>query len=247
MIQSLPNKNSWVQEFVTTDRYKKISSAVKKFASENVVVTFDRKTVITLPRDRQFASNILDLQPFYILDFISNNTDKEIWDIGCGSNWFKEAYNIIGVDPYNDKADIKDSFDTNFIKKYKNSLDNAISICAIHFCSIDTLENRILSFIDLVKSGGFVYIAINFARVIDSTQIFLDSKSKIISNEKLISNLETMEEKLEIFKKSPEKVEEFIEDIVKKIKDNIILKEYSIKEDPDDALNGNFRILIQKR
>ena len=243
MTKSLPEISSWMKEFITTDRYKKIADAIKKYTDSNFVFLFDKKSrLISTPRDRRFFMGEMDLQPFYILDYIASNSDKEIWDIGCGQNWFKEGYNVIGVDPGFDRADIKEPFDDTFIEKYRNSLPNAFSICSIHFCSINIIEKRIFGFIDLVQPGGYVYISINFARLIDYTQEFLDMNSENFSED--ITNIRIQ---FEILKKSPKKQKEFMENIAKKIKDNIILQECKIEDKPEEPINGNFRILLQKR
>lgn len=219
MIKSLPDKHKWSKYFVKSTKYKKLIDKINEFSEKNAVVSFDGENMkISTPRDDDFLRRRIDLQPFYILDYIRSNTNEEIYDIGCGSNWFKEIFNVIGIDPYNCNADINESYNDLFIQKNCNRFSNAVTINAIHFCSISKIENNVLGFINLVKPNGYCYIAINTARIMDETQNMQDKKD----------------------------IMDVMNNIVKNINDTVILYENKINEHPDEYLNGNFRLLIKR-
>lgn len=225
-ISRLPDKKKWINNFIKSDKFEQICQEVDNFDLKKRIF-FDEEEVkpkfklpIT-PRELNLLEKKINIQPFYILDFISSQSDKVIYDIGCGVNFFKKFYNLIGIDPINRKSDIKDKFDSNFLKKHTEDFYNAITINAIHFCSLFDIEKQIYEFISLVKHNGFVYIALNCKRMIE------------FCNEQEIKNLNTS-------------IEEYIDNIVKKIPYEIFFYENTINKFPDEGLNGNIKILIKK-
>lgn len=222
----LPNKKNWINNFIKSEKFKQISQEVDKLDTKKRIF-FDNQEVIKkyrhelTPREKDLLEKKIDIQPFYILDFISSNSNEIIYDIGCGGNFFKKFYNIVGIDPNNKNCDIKGSFDSNFCKNYKEKFYNTFTINAIHFCSITKIEKNIYDYIDLVKENGFVYIAINSARIIER------------SSQKELDNLKMS-------------VKEYFDQIIEILPYEIYFYENIIDICSDEWLNGNIKILLKK-
>lgn len=201
-VNSLPNKHEWLTNFLKTEKFKRLKSFIEnidgirlrkykhewvnnftksdKFKSYQEFVDSLDGTIrykfddylIFGAREAEVKHYTVDLQPFYILDYITTNNDELIYDIGCGINLFSRFYNVVGIDYGHPNADIVDTFDVNFCDKNKNAFENAISINGIHFCSIFEIEERIKNYFDLVKPGGYAYLAINTGRLYFLPQLF---------------------------------------------------------------------------
>lgn len=81
---------------------------------------------------------------------------KKILDVGCGYNPFKEFFkdNLLGIDPYNDAADIRisiEDFET------KELFDVAFCLGSINFGSEDVILKQIEKVVSLIKPGGMIY------------------------------------------------------------------------------------------
>ena len=66
--------------------------------------------------------------------------------------------NLIGIDPYNDKADIM-----THILDYKPNIEYDVAIClgSINFGSSDKILSELQGVVNIVKSGGFLYFRVN--------------------------------------------------------------------------------------
>ncbi len=234
----LPDKAQWLSNFVESTKYKEIVYEVEKLRGD-VFFTFEPTISNSTnwsdsPRYKQLRSGIINLQPFYILEYISSMNNGKIYDIGCGYNFFKKFYNIVGIDPLDINADIQDEFNDNFVKKNNLSLDNIFSINAIHFCKLLDLEERISNFFSLVRPNGNAYLAINIERVFDNTFKDYQGASKTLLN-----------------KLYPNGLALGIDESIKKILDSnvyeVILYENLIEQYRNEIVDGNLRILIKRK
>jgi hypothetical protein len=94
-----------------------------------------------------------------IIDEINKLNPKRVLDLGCGYNEFKgKISNLIGVDPYNSKADIQSS-----ILDYRSNELFDITIClgSINFGSVDKVYDELEHAINLTAPGGLLYFRAN--------------------------------------------------------------------------------------
>ena len=83
-------------------------------------------------QDQNFES--LEYSGYQLVDYVNAQTPSSVLDVGCGYNRFKgKIKNLIGIDPYNDAADIKVS-----VEEY-NSAPFEIALClgSINFGNVD--------------------------------------------------------------------------------------------------------------
>ena len=77
---------------------------------------------------------------YTLVDYVNNQKPSSVLDIGCGYNRFKnKIHNLIGIDPYNDCADIKIS-----IEDY-NTVPYDIVLClgSINFGDEKTIDRQL--------------------------------------------------------------------------------------------------------
>ena len=94
-----------------------------------------------------------------LIDEINSLNPKAVLDVGCGYNEFKgKIQNLIGIDPYNDKADVK----VKVTDYYNSDLFNAV-IClgSINFGSSDKIFAELDSVVRLTAPGGKIYFRVN--------------------------------------------------------------------------------------
>ena len=94
-----------------------------------------------------------------IIDEVNAMNPDNVVDIGCGYNEFKgKISNLIGIDPYNDRADI-----SVHTLDYKPDVEFDVAIClgSINFGSSDKILNELENVVNMVKSGGFLYFRVN--------------------------------------------------------------------------------------
>lgn len=84
---------------------------------------------------------------------------RAVLDVGCGYNEFKgKIENLTGIDPYNDKADIKVSI-TDF--KSDNKFDIILCLGSVNFGSRSKIESEIKHCVDLLEDGGTMFFRVN--------------------------------------------------------------------------------------
>ena len=94
-----------------------------------------------------------------IIDEVNAMNPESVIDIGCGYNEFKgKINNLIGIDPYNNKADIKTSVE-DF--KTDKKFDVAICLGSINFGGSQKIIEEVEKVINLVKDGGYIYFRVN--------------------------------------------------------------------------------------
>ena len=94
-----------------------------------------------------------------IIDEVNAMSPDNVVDIGCGYNEFKgKIKNLIGIDPYNDRADI----DVHTLD-YKPDIQFDVAIClgSINFGSSDKILAELENVVSMVKSGGMLYFRVN--------------------------------------------------------------------------------------
>lgn len=94
-----------------------------------------------------------------IIDEVNAMNPEAVIDIGCGYNEFKgKIKNLIGIDPYNSRADVKDT-----VLTYKTDVKYDVAIClgSINFGSSDKIIRELAATVELVKPGGIVYFRVN--------------------------------------------------------------------------------------
>lgn len=94
-----------------------------------------------------------------IVDEVNNLKPLRVLDLGCGYNEFKgKIDNLIGIDPYNNKADIQSS-----ILDYKSQeqFDVVISLGSINFGTVDKVYLELENAVSLTKQDGLLYFRVN--------------------------------------------------------------------------------------
>lgn len=81
--------------------------------------------------------------------------DEWVIDVGCGDNYFKgKIKNLIGIDPANDKADIKVSIEDY---KTEQKFDVAFCLGSINFGDSGEIVFQIMKVAELLKPNGRIY------------------------------------------------------------------------------------------
>jgi len=96
-----------------------------------------------------------DLTGYNILSKLPCNGKETIIDVGCGYNplkqWFEDR--LVGIDPYNDSADVKvsiEDFETD------QKFDIALALGSINFGSMQDIFWQTEKMCSLIKEGGKV-------------------------------------------------------------------------------------------
>lgn len=94
-----------------------------------------------------------------IIDEVNALHPLKVLDLGCGYNEFKgKINNLLGIDPYNDKADVKIK-----IMDYASAEPADVLIClgSINFGSVDKIYNELEHAVKLTKKDGLLYFRAN--------------------------------------------------------------------------------------
>ena len=180
------------------------------------------------PRELAILS-VIPCASFYYLNYLIELNPNRIGDIGCGMNFFKDIIpGIFGIDESGTEADCKESFDNSFSIKYENQFYCAFSIDALHFVPITEFYNQIMRFLNIIQPGGRGYIALNSARLIDSS-----------SEELLLKTFDTL---------TPTKnqVADYINEQIKKLPIDWLVIDNFITNTVDEFVDGNIRLVFNK-
>lgn len=161
------NSQQWLEEFLRHPLYqniaKKYKTHISTYREMSILKASLHDTVYELSRKFTQDYGILDVVPFYYIDFLLQKNPQTILDLGCGLNVFKEHIpGIIGLDA--DAAsnyDIFDHFDQDFVTGHQQTFDAVISINCIHFSSIESITQRLLWVADLIKPHGRAFVSTN--------------------------------------------------------------------------------------
>ena len=94
-----------------------------------------------------------------LINEINNLKPRQVLDIGCGYNEFKDKINnLVGLDPYNKAADIKCKIgdyrtDTQF--------DVVLALGSINFGSTDKIFTELERAVSVTSPGGKMYFRVN--------------------------------------------------------------------------------------
>ena len=89
-----------------------------------------------------------------IVDEVNNLKPLRVLDLGCGYNEFKGKINtLIGIDPYNNKADIQSSI---LDYKSQDQFDVVISLGSINFGTVDKVYLELENAVSLTKQDGLL-------------------------------------------------------------------------------------------
>ena len=94
-----------------------------------------------------------------LIDEINNLNPKAVLDVGCGFNEFKgKIHNLIGIDPYNNKADIKVK-----IEDYTPTQLFNVIIClgSVNFGSTDKIFTELECIVNITAPNGKIYFRVN--------------------------------------------------------------------------------------
>ena len=95
-----------------------------------------------------------------IIDEVNAMNPTAVIDIGCGYNEFRgKIQNLIGIDPYNHRADVKATVLEYQVTDIK--YDVAICLGSINFGSSDKIIKELTAAVNLVKDGGVLYFRVN--------------------------------------------------------------------------------------
>jgi len=94
-----------------------------------------------------------------LIDEVNNLKPRAVLDVGCGYNEFKgKIKNLIGIDPYNDKADFKVStLEYNTDQKF----DVILCLGSVNFGSRDKIIAEVAKCVNLLADGGTMFFRVN--------------------------------------------------------------------------------------
>lgn len=127
---------------------------------ESLVQTVDEMVLenyfgkVWQPKTKKYKYSGLD-----IIDEVNALKPNTVLDLGCGYNEFKgKIHNITGVDPYNDKADIKSR-----ILDYRPETKYDVTIClgSINFGSTDKIIGELAHAVTLTSPEGLLFFRAN--------------------------------------------------------------------------------------
>jgi len=94
-----------------------------------------------------------------LIDEVNGLKPRAVLDVGCGYNEFKgKINNLIGIDPYNDQADIRVS-----TMEYKTDQKFDVILClgSVNFGSRDKIIAEVGRCVNLLADGGTMFFRVN--------------------------------------------------------------------------------------
>jgi len=94
-----------------------------------------------------------------LVDEVNSLKPRAVLDVGCGYNEFKgKIDNLIGIDPYNDKADLQVS-----TLEYRTDQKFDVIMClgSVNFGSRDKIIAEMGRCVDLLEDGGTMFFRVN--------------------------------------------------------------------------------------
>ena len=94
-----------------------------------------------------------------LIDQINDMKPRSVLDVGCGYNEFKgKINNLIGIDPYNDKADLQVS-----LMDYRSNtkFDMILALGSINFGGRNKIIAEVSKCVNLLEDGGMMFFRVN--------------------------------------------------------------------------------------
>jgi len=94
-----------------------------------------------------------------LVEEVNNLKPRAVLDVGCGYNEFKgKIDNLIGIDPYNDRADLEVS-----VMDYKTDQKFDVILClgSVNFGSRDKITAEVGRCVNLLAEGGTMFFRVN--------------------------------------------------------------------------------------
>ena len=94
-----------------------------------------------------------------LIDEVNSLKPRAVLDVGCGYNEFKGSIdNLIGIDPYNDKADLMVS---TLDYKTDQKFDVILCLGSVNFGSKDKITAEVGRCVNLLADGGTMFFRVN--------------------------------------------------------------------------------------
>ena len=94
-----------------------------------------------------------------LVEEVNNLKPRAVLDVGCGYNEFKgKLDNLIGIDPYNDRADLEVS-----VMDYKTDQKFDVILClgSVNFGSREKVIAEVSRCVNLLAEGGTMFFRVN--------------------------------------------------------------------------------------
>ena len=94
-----------------------------------------------------------------LIDEVNSLKPRAVLDVGCGYNEFKgKIKNLIGIDPYNDNADLKVS-----VVEYKTTQKFDVILClgSVNFGSREKILSEVGKCVNLLAEQGTMFFRVN--------------------------------------------------------------------------------------
>ena len=94
-----------------------------------------------------------------LIDEVNALKPRDVLDVGCGYNEFKgKIHNLIGIDPYNDKAD----FEVGTLQYKTDKLfDVILCLGSVNFCSKEKIIAEVGRCVQLLANNGLMFFRVN--------------------------------------------------------------------------------------
>ena len=94
-----------------------------------------------------------------LIDQINDMKPRAVLDVGCGYNEFKgKIHNLIGVDPYNDRADHQiDIMEYRSMEKF----DIILALGSINFGGRNKIIAEVSKCVNMLEDGGMMFFRVN--------------------------------------------------------------------------------------
>tara|TARA_B100000902_G_C27197793_1_gene857380 strand:- start:55 stop:711 length:657 start_codon:yes stop_codon:yes gene_type:complete len=94
-----------------------------------------------------------------LIDQVNELNPREVLDVGCGYNEFRgKINNLIGIDPYNDKADYQVDL-MSF--KPENKFDVILALGSINFGGRNKIIAEVSKCVNMLEDGGMIFFRVN--------------------------------------------------------------------------------------
>jgi cyclopropane fatty-acyl-phospholipid synthase-like methyltransferase len=96
----------------------------------------------------------------FLIKFANMNKPKSVLDVGCGDNYYKDKIqNLVGLDPYHPKADIKKTLEEFEPKK---QYDQVLALGSLNFgTNKKHIEEMFDKVVNMTKVDGYLYFRFN--------------------------------------------------------------------------------------